>query len=142
VDFYATAAQIIPVFFLAMAFESRALLRLPTSYDPKADPKDPRHWNAAQIVGILYFVILMTCGELAALLAVAMGRQNRFVEAFTWLGLVGGLAGVVGPILKYQWDFLTRHYRTAGMRGNISSVVGVTLSMSLLTYTITTLFFT
>ena len=114
-DFYATAAQVIPVFFLALAFESRALMRLPSSYSPGADPQNPAHWNASQIVGMLFFVVLMTCGEFAALLALYDGRATELMNALTWLGLAGGLAGVVLPVLAYQWDLLRRHFRTVGL---------------------------
>lgn len=118
-DFYATAAQVIPTLFLAMAFESRALLRLPTSYDPGADPDDPARWNAAQIIGMLYFVALMACGELAALTALYRDAASDLTTALTWLGLVGGLLGVVLPVLGNRWRLLKQHLSSAGSWGQV-----------------------
>jgi hypothetical protein len=134
VDFYATAAQVIPTLFLAMAFESRALLRLPTSYNSEADPQDARWWNATQIVGMFYYVAAMACGEVSALIALYGDKGSGLTNGLTWLGLLGGLAGVVVPVLDHQWGLLRRHFRAVGLRGELPTLGFLLAGLAILTF--------
>ena len=123
-DFYVTAAQIIPVFYLAMLFESRFLTRRPDSYFERDD--DPRQWNAAQAIGRAAVVLLMGIGEVAALLGVWQRITLPIVDAFVVLALLSGLLGVILPPLAKQVMFL-REYRKAGGEWQMPTFMAVAL---------------
>jgi hypothetical protein len=136
VDFYAAAAQVIPVFFLAMAFDSRSLMRLPTSYDAEADPLDPALWNSSQIIGTMYLVVLMACGEVSALVALSRNGTSSVIDALVWLGIVGGLLGVVLPVLDHQRILLKRHLKAVGGSGQVLFLGFVLICLIFLTATV------
>jgi hypothetical protein len=88
-DFYAIAAQVIPVLYLAMAFESRILYRQPGSIlrEPK-DKDDPEYWNVSTPVLTMWVALLMTAGEVAALLGLYHDIEHPIINALIWYGLV------------------------------------------------------
>jgi hypothetical protein len=123
-DFYAIGAQVIPVLYLAMAFENRVLYRQPDPYLPEYKD-DPGSWNATQIVLVVFVAILMTAGEVAALVGLYHDLKHPIINFLTWYGLVAGLAGIVMPVLSHQRQFYKRH-REAG--GGSGLVVGLTIA--------------
>ncbi|MFC7403172.1 hypothetical protein [Citricoccus sp. GCM10030269] len=123
-DFYVTAAQIIPVLYLAMLFESRFLTRRPDSYFGRDD--DPGQWNATQAIGRAAVVLLMGMGEIAALLGVWQRITLPIVDAFVVLALLSGLLGVILPPLAKQVMFL-REYRNAGGEWQMPTLMAVGL---------------
>jgi hypothetical protein len=101
-----------------MTFESRLLLRRPDSYvSGDADGDNPQWWNGSQIVAIMLLTSLMAVGELAALIGVYVGRQSALADGLVWVGLVAGLAGVVGPVLGHQRELFRRYYRATAPGG-------------------------
>lgn len=114
-DFYGLAAQVIPVLYLAMLFESRYLTRKPDSYFKRDDePRDdPRFWNASQPVGWIALVVVMGVGEVTALLCVWQRVTLPTADAVVVLALLSGVLGVVGPPVAQQVRYL-RQYRDAG----------------------------
>jgi hypothetical protein len=137
-DFYATAAQVIPVLYLAMAFESKALYRQPDSYDPE-HKDDPARWNASQIVLVVFVAILMTAGEVAALVGLYRNVTYRLSNALVWEGLIAGIAGVFMPVTSYQWQFYKRHRAAGGGSGLV--VVLVTLGLVVISWQFARIFF-
>ncbi|WP_327031831.1 hypothetical protein [Micromonospora ureilytica] len=113
-EFYATAAQVIPVLFLAMAFESRMLFRRPDSYIDDTD--DPATWNGTQIVVVIFVTILMAIAEFAALVGLFRGKQVGLVNGLVWLGLTAGLIGVIMPVVSFQVELLKQHLKSGGVR--------------------------
>ena len=117
-NFYGTAAQVIPVLYLAMAFESRALYRQPDSYD-SSNKDNPRSWNATQILLIVFIALLMTVGEVAALFGLYHDLKHPMLNVLVWYGLVAGLAGIFQPVMSHQWQLYKRHRAAGGGSGGI-----------------------
>ncbi|WP_422117794.1 hypothetical protein [Brachybacterium sp. UNK5269] len=110
-DFYGLAAQVIPVLYLAMLFESRHLTRKPDSYFERDG--EPRFWNASQPVGWIALVILMGVGEVTALLCVWQRVTLPIADAVVVLALLSGVLGVGGPPIAQEVRYLRQH-RAAG----------------------------
>jgi len=137
-DFYAIGAQVIPVFYLALAFENHALYRQPDSYDPE-DKDNPRHWNASQIVLVVFITIIMAAGEVAALFGLYHELKHPIINMLVWYGLVAGLLGVVWPVLSYQRQLYKLHLAAGGGSGLI---VGFSIvALIILSGALATLFF-
>ena len=100
VDFYATAAQVIPVFFLLLAFEQRILT--PSSVE------EP--WGVGRflyVFGAMNAAMLLIAGEIAALVGLSMGRTTATVSAVVWFGLGAGIYSVAAPIFLDQFEELS-----------------------------------
>jgi hypothetical protein len=78
-----------------MAFENHALYRQPDSYDPE-DKDNPRHWNASQIVLVVFATVIMAAGEVAALVGLYFELKHPIINMLVWYGLGAGIVGVVG----------------------------------------------
>lgn len=106
-NFYVTAAQVIPVLYVAMAFESRGLLRRP-DYDT-----NPTETDAMESVHFVVVALLMAAGELAALAGIE-GERGDWIYALVWCGLLSGLVGVVVPRIEYELRVIKKHYEAGG----------------------------
>jgi hypothetical protein len=104
-DFYAVAAQIIPVFFIALAFETQSQTFLPPEL------VGVRGGSRLRIAGACYTIVVtlfLVGGEVAALVGLKLDRPLNF-EAFhtAWfvtLGLAVGGLGIVAPLaLRQIW---------------------------------------
>ncbi|WP_431838585.1 hypothetical protein [Cellulomonas sp. Y8] len=110
VDFYAVAAQVIPVLFLAATFESRYLTKQPSHY--AGDKDDPGNWNLTQAVGRIFSVIALVVAEAAALVGLFAGPSTA-LDAFVIVGLAFGFLLVIGPMVGAQIRYIGR-----GLAGN------------------------
>lgn len=134
-EFYATAAQVIPALVLAMVFSNSVLTRKPTNYSPhfaEEGEDDPGSWNFFQIFGRIYLVLLLTAGEIAALVALHAEREHWLSASLVWFGLGAGLVGVVAPVLASQWAFFKQH--AAATRPEWGWIIGFTLCLVFLTW--------
>lgn len=113
-DFYGTAAQVIPVLYLALLFESRFLSRQPDSYFGADD--DPSTWNPSQAVSRIALTVLMGVGEFAALVGVWQRLALPVIDALVALALLSGLLGVLLPPLIAQVGFLRKYRKASGER--------------------------
>jgi hypothetical protein len=129
VDFYLMAAQVIPVLYLALAFETKDLNRRPASYDPDSD--SPRRWNATQIVGRIYLVSLMAIGELAALVGAYVGRRMSLLNGLTWAALVAGLYMVSATPIAQQRKYFSEWWAAgAPDKGLLALVLVAVITMT------------
>jgi hypothetical protein len=137
-DFYAIGAQVIPVFYLALAFENHALYRQPDSYDPE-NKDNPRHWNASQIVLVVFATVIMAAGEVAALVGLYFELKHPIINMLVWYGLGAGIVAVVWPVLSYQSQLYKLH-RAAG--GGSGLIVGISIvALIIMSAALATLFF-
>lgn len=74
--FYVVVAQVIPVFMLALAVESRFL-----------------EMSGQTRVFLALVYVSLAAGELAALVVVARGRPTGFAELLVWCAVVGAFWG-------------------------------------------------
>lgn len=106
--FYGIAAQVIPVLCLALVFEERMLQRKPASYSQNEED-NPDLWNFSHIIGRIYLALLVTAGEVAALVGLYRQETDGVSDAIIWLALIVSLLTLVtsalSPQLKYwrQW---------------------------------------
>lgn len=117
VDFYAIAAQVIPVLLFALVFESRALAAPPATYDAKADPDDPARWNISQAIVRWYALAILGVGEVVALIVTNVGRDDALVRSVVWGSMLVGMYGVLAPLLARQWEYIQR-WRAASTAGD------------------------
>jgi hypothetical protein len=83
--FYGTAAQIIPILLLTMAFGETRFRA--------SDDDLPAHWMSA--MAIVFVVILMVFSELAALRVLAIGADSTATYVMTSVGLIIGSVFIV-----------------------------------------------
>jgi hypothetical protein len=111
------------------AFESRILYRQPGSIlrEPK-DKDDPEYWNVSTPVLTMWVALLMTAGEVAALLGLYHDIEHPIINALIWYGLVAGLAGIFWPVWSYQ---LQLYKRIVAAAGSSRVILALVLSMLL-----------
>jgi len=95
VEFYATAAQVIPTLFIAMAFSGGILAE-------KADRTQDISTTDRVAVASLYATTVMIFGEICAFLALAT-NGSVWTGIGVWAGLIAGLAGVALPVVRTNW---------------------------------------
>lgn len=94
--YYETVAQVIAIILLALAFEARAFDKVRTY--PSGEP------NPFSAITMLFLLVLLVLGELAALFALAEGRDTGLAKAVTAMAVVCGGIGVIAPLWKRQRD--------------------------------------
>lgn len=109
-QFYGIAAQVIPVLCLAIVFEERMLHRKPASYQGEKD--NPQYWNATQIVARIYLTLLVTAGEVAALVGLYRQETSWVVDALIWLAIIVALCTLVVAVLSPQWKYWRQWWST------------------------------
>jgi hypothetical protein len=130
VDFYATAAQVIPVLYLVMVFETRYL----------TDPlpfENPRHYTPFLAVARVWVAVTLIAGEGAALWGIYDGGQREgLVNRLVVLALVTGCSGALIPVLLSQASYVTRWWAENRSRDDWWIPVVMTLLLALLTLAI------
>jgi hypothetical protein len=122
VDLYLTAAQVIPVFFLVLVFDSKALVRQPESMLPE-QPGDPRFWNTSQVVARIYVAVALGVGEAAALIGIGLGSEARWITLVVVMALFFGVVLVTQIPVRAQMKFWRAHkaaFQEQGKRPNYS----------------------
>src|SRR5829696_7807414 len=114
-DFYSTAAQVIPLIFVALAFEFRGqggqfLPRELQGDTPAAEASDGTGRGILLWAAVYTFVmtLVLATGEVVALLVIANDTVwwgSRLIVASSLV--IGGL-GIVGPIGLQQYNTWTR----------------------------------
>jgi len=108
-DFYALVAQVIPVFFIALAFETRSTTFLPPELNNVRGIDSNRARRLVEVFGAWYTLVVtlfLAGGMIAALVGLRLGRPLDFhvfhTAWFVSLGLVVGGMGVVFPLAARQ----------------------------------------
>lgn len=83
-QFYATAAQVIPIFVLALAFEFRFF--------------EPRDETVAEALLLVSLLVALAGGEILALVALLTEDAERFTKPMVLFGLVWGGIGLFVPL--------------------------------------------
>lgn len=124
-EFQSVTAQVIPVLFLAAAFESRWLAQEPDTYLEGADrsriegqrkpPEDLgriRHAsNISQSYGRIWLIILMLVGETSALHSIYAGSGPALSAALAIVGLLAGAIAAVFPLVALHAPDIRQHIR-------------------------------
>lgn len=127
VAFYGLAAQVLPVLFLAAAFENRFLTSRPASYR-KSTPDDPAYWNVSQAVGRIAGILFMAIGEVVALVgAFATRSPGSLAVSTVWLALLTGIWALVWPLIAGQWNYLKQQRAAKGGSDVVFLVIATTL---------------
>lgn len=97
--FFAISAQVIPVMYLAMAFEARMFRK------SVPDGNFPLHrWvYLLRYLVSTTVVMMMAAGEASALVVLYREATAPILDVMVWFGLLAGLVGVVAPILWNQF---------------------------------------
>ena len=120
--FYATAAQVIPIIFLALVFELRTL-QTGTNAEQKA-------------VWALYklpVAVVLVAGEAAALFVIASGRPSETWEALIATTLIVGGSGLLIPIAVAERTTIRRGHRTTKAATNVA-VAAVRVLLGLIVF--------
>lgn len=111
-DFHGLVAQVIPVLFLAAAFESRWLTAAPHTYSEQqrnerrasGDEEDEKgrvspQSNISQSYARIWLILLMVIGETAALHTVLSSSASSLGTSLAIIGLSAGTLVIVFPLV-------------------------------------------
>lgn len=120
-EFYATAAQVIPTLFIAMVVAEGIL-----AWKPGSDADVPP-WAASSRAYFSVFVIgVMILGETCALTGLSLKLVAAPLVSGAWFGVMAGLIGVALPVVRVHW------FRLVGWRAKFraaSIIVGTIAAM-------------
>jgi hypothetical protein len=106
--FYATAAQVIPVFMLALALELPSVRAIGRFLE--ADRTGAWMWRVVQVV-IFVIVVLMFGAEVVAILNLRDDRAARDDDVWVTLGFIAGAIPVFLAVLERLLPEVTRASR-------------------------------
>lgn len=122
-EFYATAAQVIPTLFIAMAFGGGILASRPNVTREREQQGGSRWFSPGDYAtAAIYVVAFMILGEICALVALALGQSKGVSVAGVWVGLAAGLVGVALPVVRAHWTGLSRGWSRFGMGALLAMV--------------------
>ncbi len=141
-DFYAVAAQVIPVLFIALAFETRSKSFLPEELH-EDQSKAGRRLEVTAACYSLVVTLFLAGGEVAALVGIRLGTEPDFhmfhTAWFVTLGLFIGGTGVVVPIALRQLWVISGGLENLGWFKVWLSVIVVVGTVYIAAYTVWTL---
>lgn len=128
------AAQVIPVFLLAMIFETRLLSDPPSTIDDDfQDPDDPDNWIWFEPVLRFWGILVIASAEIMALLAVDRGEASDTTNALVWFGMGVCVYGVLQPLAEQQWRYWHAAVRTGRTQVKVWSSLAAWVIFSVVT---------
>lgn len=105
-EFYAVAAQVIPLMFISLAFESRSKTFLPPEIQEGLNEQGARRVELLGAWYTIFVTLVLAIGEMAALLGLRIRGPLNFSPLHTaWFvlaGLVIGGVGIIIPLMVRQ----------------------------------------